>query len=124
MPPFDLLDFTWQPRRGVVQWAEIRECLMSEAWMILAIAACAVVAAGLHLFNRRPAFANAREARLTRMVAQTVGCTLAQALPAVRREVDIAPHQSDETLIKRAAYHYCQELPERQGYVYRDQAPG
>jgi hypothetical protein len=99
---------------------------MSDPWILIAIAAGAVGAAGLYFLTRFQAvfFANPREERLTRKVARTVGCTLAQALPAVRQEVDIAPHQSDETLVKRAAYHYRQELPERQGYVYRDQAPG
>ncbi|MBI1916644.1 MAG: hypothetical protein HYS12_18205 [Planctomycetes bacterium] len=40
------------------------------------------------------------------------------------RPVDLAPQQSDETLLKRAAYHYRQDLPETFGQVYRDAAPG
>jgi len=59
-----------------------------------------------------------------RQLAQVVGCSLAEALPAVRREVEIAPNQSDETLIKRAAYHYRQAIPETACRLYRDPSPG
>ena len=69
-------------------------------------------------------FQSPQEERLTRKLAQVVGCGVAQALPAVRREIGFAPHQSDETLVKRAAYHYRQELPEKACPVFRDAAPG
>ena len=49
---------------------------------------------------------------------------VAGVLSAVRRELELAPTQSDDTLVKRAAYHYRQELPERTCQVYRDRAPG
>ena len=100
---------------------------MPPAWMPLLIAATALAAAGVYLLSQssKPVrFANPREERLTRKLARVVGCSLDQALPAVQREVKIAPNQSDETLIKRAAYHYQQELPEKVCQVYRDQAPG
>src|SRR5205823_5871873 len=103
------------------------EVAMPDPWLSLTITAAAFAAAGLYLLTRRPrpvVYANPREERLTRKLAQVVGCSLAQALPAVRREVDLAPKQSDETLLKRAAYHYRQELPETSGQVYRDKAPG
>jgi hypothetical protein len=99
---------------------------MLDPWVLLALTAGAVVAGGLYLVARRPrpvVFADAREERLTGQLARTVGCSLVQALPAVRREVGLAPYQSDATLLKRAAYHYRQELPEKPGLVYRDPQP-
>jgi hypothetical protein len=101
---------------------------MADAWLPLTLGAAAFAAVGLYLFTRRPsqpiAYADPREERLTRKLAQTVGCSLAQALPAVRREIDLAPAQSDETLLKRAAYHYRQELPEAPCRVYQDKVKG
>src|SRR5438105_4564691 len=98
---------------------------MPQAWVPLLIPVAALAAAGLYLLGRwsKPlCYANSREERLTRKLARVVGCSLEQALPAIQREVNIAPNQSDETLVKRAAYHYRQELPERFCPVYRDQA--
>jgi hypothetical protein len=69
-------------------------------------------------------FTDEREERLTRRVASMVGASLAQALPAVQREMGLAPSQPDETLVKRAVYHYRQELPERMCSIYPDRAPG
>jgi hypothetical protein len=69
-------------------------------------------------------FANPREEQLARKLARVVGCSVAQALPAIRREVDIAPNQSDETLVKRAAYHYRQDIPETSCPVYQDKTRG
>jgi hypothetical protein len=100
---------------------------MSDAWVTLTIAAIAVVAGGLYLLARRPkpvVFADPREEQLTRKLARAVGCSLEQALPAIRQEVEIAPNQSEETLLKRAAYHYRQELPNESRQVYRDEVPG
>ena len=100
---------------------------MSDAWLPLTITAAAFAATGLYLLTRRPkpvVYANPREERLTRKLARVVGCSPAQALRAVRREVELAPKQSDETLLKRAAYHYQQELPERSCQVYRDKTRG
>jgi hypothetical protein len=53
-----------------------------------------------------------------------VGCAPAEALPAVRRELDIDPDQTDETLLKRAAYHYRKDLPEAPYRVWRAGKPG
>jgi hypothetical protein len=100
---------------------------MPDAWFALTLTAVALAAGGLYLLARRPkpvVFANSREERLTRQLARVVGCSLAQALPPVRREIDLAPSQPDETLVKRAAYHYRQELPEKACPVYRDSARG
>jgi hypothetical protein len=100
---------------------------MSDVWLPLILAAAALIAGGLYFLSRRPrpvVFADSREERLTRQLAQLVDCSIAQAHPAVRREIDLAPNQSDETLVKRAAYHYRQELPEKACPVYRDKSPG
>jgi hypothetical protein len=100
---------------------------MPDPWLPLTLAAAGLAAAGLYLLTRRPQpviFADPREERLARQLAQTVGCSPAQALPAVRREIEFGPNQPDDTLLKRAAYHYRQDLPERRGAVYRDRAAG
>ena len=100
---------------------------MPQAWVPLILTAAALATAGLYLLSQwsKPLrFANPREEQLTHKLARAVGCSLAQALRAVQREVKIAPNQSDQTLLKRAAYHYRQELPERACPVYRDKAKG
>jgi hypothetical protein len=105
-----------------------REIAMPDDGTTVTILAAAVVGCGLYfLVRRKPApvvFANEREEQLTHRLARIVRCSLADALPAVRREMDIAPGQTDETLLKRAAYHYRQDLPESSCSVYRDRAPG
>jgi hypothetical protein len=100
---------------------------MSALWLPLAVFAAAIALGGLYILKRRPeplCFANDQEERLTRRLAQDLGCSLGQALPAIRHEVELAPHQSDETLLKRAAYHYRQSIPERTCNVYRDKVRG
>lgn len=100
---------------------------MSESWLPLAVVAAAIAFGGLYFLTRRPeplSFANDQEERLTCRLAQELGCSLHQALPAIRHEVELAPHQSDETLLKRAAYHYRQAIPERTCQIYRDRARG
>lgn len=102
---------------------------MPELWVAAAVAMGVVGAAGLGVLMLRPRpvavnFVNPREEQLTRRVAQTVGCELAVALPAVRTEMQIAPDQTDETLLKRAVYHYRQNLPEKPCGAWRDRAPG
>ena len=99
---------------------------MSETALIV-VAVVAIVAAVVlrRLGKTAPVvFADEREERLTRRVAGMVRATLAQALPAVRRELGLAPSQSDETLVKRAVYHYRQDLPERTCSIYPDRAQG
>lgn len=100
---------------------------MTEVWVLLTVVAVAVVGLGLYFRPRKPMpmlFADAREEQLTLQVARSVGCSPAEALPAVRREIDLAPNQSDDTLAKRAAYHYRQNQPVTTCRVYRDTAPG
>lgn len=99
---------------------------MTVVWVCVAVAAGSVGVAARYLLTRGRgvAFANPREERLTKQVARAVGCTLAQALPYVRRDVGLAPSQPDGVLVKRAAYHYRQDLPEGPCQVYRDAAPG
>ena len=67
---------------------------------------------------------NEREERLANAVAGAVGCNPADALAAVREELDHAPNQSDDVLTKRAAYHYRRAIPEKQCSTYRDASPG
>jgi hypothetical protein len=103
------------------------EITMIETWVPVVAVAAAVVLVGLYLRPRRAeplVFADEREERLTLEVARAVGCAPAQALPAVRREIEYSPGQSDETLAKRAAYHYRQEAPERACGVYHDRVRG
>lgn len=102
---------------------------MPDVWVFVAIAAAIPLLIGLRWLSRRQpaapaAFADEREERLTRQLAQTVGCRVEQALPALQGELRLAPGQSDETLLKRAAYHYRQALPESECRTYRDRAVG
>jgi hypothetical protein len=108
------------------------ETAVPDTWVIAAAAALPL-ALGLYRLARRPkrdpvaepaATGDEREERLARRVAREVGCTPAQALPAVRREIGLAPHQPDATILKRATYHYRRELPERACAAYRDRAAG
>jgi hypothetical protein len=97
---------------------------MPEVWEVGLVAGVLFVT-GLVVWSLRPgaaavAFADEREERLTRKLAALVGCPLAHALPSVRQEIRIAPDQPDETLLKRAAYHYRRDLPEKTCTVYRD----
>jgi hypothetical protein len=84
---------------------------------VFALAALAVIV-GVVLcltFLRREGeveFADEREERLTRALADQLRCSLGAALEAVRRELAHAPTQPDDTILKRAAYHYCRNLPE------------
>jgi hypothetical protein len=103
---------------------------MPEDW-IIALGVIFGIGAGAGLllgFGRRAeaiAFADEREEQLTRKLAGQLGCPLLDALGAVRQELQIAPTQTDETILKRAAYHYRQNLPDSGPCrVYRDRAPG
>ncbi len=103
---------------------------MPEDWMI-AVAVTVGIVAGVGLvrgFGRRAdpvAFADEREERLSRKLAARVGCPLAAAQEAVRQELKLAPTQPDDTILKRADYHYRQNLPEPGPcHVYRDRARG
>lgn len=100
---------------------------MEIEWIAVAVAVLVILVLCRISFARRPAaidFHDDREERLTRRLAQAVGCSLADAQAAVRREVQIAPDQLDETIIKRARYHYQRSVPERPCGVFRDRAPG
>jgi hypothetical protein len=80
-----------------------------------------------HFVGRRRgepvAFENEREERLTNQLAGLLGCSLAQALPALRRELRLAPSQSDETILKRAEYHYRRNVPDAPCPVWRGGRP-
>ena len=100
---------------------------MSVIWVSAAVGTVGVVAAGLLLRKRKPkpvVFTDPREERLAKRVANTVGCSLSAALTAVRREMEYSPGQSDDTLVKRAVYHYRQDIPERTCSTFRDASPG
>ena len=96
---------------------------------IIIIIATAVAVVGLCLFllRRQPivvTYTDEREERLTRRLASQLHSSLADALPSVREELRIAPDQPDETILKRAAYHYRLNVPEKACSVYRDSAKG
>ena len=101
---------------------------MVNEWVLLAACGVVVLAAVRMVLPRRPAvvFADAREERLTLQLARSVGCPVEDALAAVRREVGIAPDQTDETILKRARYHHQRDCPDRPVPVYRERgrAPG
>jgi len=100
---------------------------MTEIWV-----AGAVVAAGVGFFLGRRAVRHTpdepvmteREQHLAKHVATRARCTIYEALPAVRNELALAPHQDDETLVKRATYHFQMALPEHTCTTYRDSAKG
>lgn len=106
---------------------------MPDVWIMAAVAAAVVSVLGLTVWTWRRkgptadapgTGADEREDRLARRLARAVGCSVAQALPAVRRELQIAPDQADQTLLKRAEYHYRRDLPDAPCPVFRDRAPG
>ncbi|MBP3960742.1 hypothetical protein J8F10_36435 [Gemmata sp. G18] len=102
---------------------------MPDEWVAVVVmlsvaAALGVVRLAVARGGRAVTFANEREEQLTRRLASRIGCSLADALPAVRNEIRHGPNQTDETLLKRAEYHYRQNLPEHAPCrVYRDRAP-
>jgi hypothetical protein len=102
---------------------------MPNALVVAGMVAVVVVALGLvRLVGRRReepvGFAGEREEQLTRKLAAMLGCPLAQALPWLRKELRIAPDQTDDNLLKRAAYHYRRDQPDAPCPVWRAGKPG
>lgn len=106
---------------------------MSDLWIVVGVGAAAALGLGLAvraLRTRGPAsptcdlVPDGRDGQLAVRMARTVGCTPAEALPAVRHELDLSPGQTDDVILKRAAYHYRNALPERPRAAYRDRARG
>jgi hypothetical protein len=98
---------------------------MPNAFLVAGMIAAVVVALALvHLFGRRRdepvSFADEREETLTRQLAAMVGCSPARALPWVRKEMQIAPNQTDDNLVKRAAYQYRRSQPDATCAVWRN----
>jgi hypothetical protein len=76
---------------------------------------CLIVGVGLYfLFGRGETvvFNDEREEQLTKQLADRLGCSWGIALGFVRREIELAPKESDQTILKRAEYHYRRNLPE------------
>lgn len=71
-----------------------------------------------------PMFESEREEQLARRVAARAKAGVGDVLPAVRHEIALAPNQTDDTLVKRAIYHYQMSLPERDCGGYRDAVRG
>jgi hypothetical protein len=95
--------------------------------LVVVIAVIAFVSYYLHSIRRPEAaitFENEREERLTRRMAETVCCLLTTALASIRKELCIAPDQTDETILKRALYHYRTALPEKVCSVFFDKSRG
>ncbi|CAN5454104.1 hypothetical protein BH11PLA2_BH11PLA2_31820 [soil metagenome] len=105
---------------------------MNELWLPLGIAITAAVIGGLFLRNRKPSDQadppivklNEREVRLSRQLAKTVGCTPSEALPSIQLELELGENHPDETILKRAKYHYQRSLPEKICNTYRDRSVG
>ena len=102
---------------------------MPDLGTTVGIAAAVVGVAGLGVFFFRPrpvpvTFASEREEDLTRKLADRLRCDLAQVLPSVRAELQIAPDQTDDTILKRAEYHYRRNMPDTPCGVWRDRSPG
>jgi hypothetical protein len=105
---------------------------MSDPWILVGVAAAVTVGLGLAVRARRPRdtesacelLPDGRDGQLAVRLAGMVGCTPLQALPAVRHELDLSPSQTDEVILKRAAYHYRTNLPERSPALYRDRVRG
>lgn len=100
---------------------------MSDLWIPLTVVGVILALGGWAWVARRPVrvvFANEREERLTMQLTRMVGCSPAQALPYIQREIEMAPTLPDETILKRASYHYRQEIPETTCQVFRDRTPG
>lgn len=105
---------------------------MSEPWIFVGAALAVAVGLGLAVRALRPRptesecelLPEGREGELAARLARTVGCTPLEALPAVRQELDLSPSQADDVILKRAAYHYRMNLPERSPAAYRDRVKG
>jgi hypothetical protein len=102
---------------------------MPNALVVAGMIAVVALALGLaHFVGRRRQepvrFANEREERLTKKLAATVGCSPVQAHPWLRKELEIAPDQTDDNLLKRAAYHYRRNQPDAPCPVWRAGKPG
>jgi hypothetical protein len=105
---------------------------MADPWIITIVATCAVLALLLVVRTMRSTSGDSgcsllpegREGELAVRLAKIVGCVPIQALAAVRQELNLAPSQSDDVILKRAAYHYRNAVPERRGAIYRDKVRG
>ena len=100
---------------------------MTPIWVAAGVLAAGVV--GVLAWRRRgkstvePEMTE-REAHLAKHVANRVRCTVYAALPAVRHELGLDPNKDDETIVKRASYHYQMALPEKACGVYKDSGKG
>lgn len=102
---------------------------MNELWLAVGLGVVAVAVIGLTLRKRKPTTVrtlkvDSREDRLSRALAKTVGCTPREALPSIQLELDLGASHPDETILKRAKYHYQQNLPETICNTFRDRAVG
>ncbi|HVL15765.1 MAG TPA: hypothetical protein VM529_24550 [Gemmata sp.] len=102
---------------------------MSNAFVVAGMLAVVLVALGLaRLAARRREepvdYANEREERLTRRLAATLGCTAAGAHLWLRKELEISPDQTDDNLLKRAAYHFRRDQPDAPCPTWRGGRPG
>jgi hypothetical protein len=102
---------------------------MAELWIVIAVVALVGLVAARAALSKKAggreiAFADAREEQLTLRLARELGCAPDAALSAVRTELELAPQQADEVILKRAKYHYQREAPEKTCAVFRDRAPG
>lgn len=103
---------------------------MTAIWISAAVATAVVI--GFALGRRAsakarpqpPLFESEREEQLARRVAARAKAGVSDVLPSIRHEIALAPNQTDDTLVKRALYHYQMSLPERDCGGYRDTVRG
>ena len=73
---------------------------------------------------RKVMFADEREETLAKRVAARAKSSLADALVSVRQELAFGSQASDETIIKRAVYHYQRADPGERKITYCDPVRG
>jgi len=103
---------------------------MPELWIVAGLAVLVGIGLAVRVMRAQPEapaceyVPEGREGELAVRLAKIVGCTPLRALPSVRQELDLAPAADDDVILKRAAYHYRNALPEREPPAYRDKVRG
>lgn len=102
---------------------------MPELWLPIGLAALIagsflVWRLALRRTNSAMPVPDTREHRLSQQLARVLNCRVRDVLASVRYELNHSPQAADETILKRARYHYQQNLPERTCNVWQDRKAG